>query len=304
MKCGICGSEVTLRKKYGGHVAASSLKTFIKKSLPYVDFLIPRCIPKLKRYSSKRSPFKGDVCICSKCGHGVLENPPTEIELQRYYQEEYWSDRSTSVEKAVGENDDSIDNPRAIHQIGFALKHINCAEITDVLEVGAGAAYASLLLRHQCKGSTVNLHVCEPGMQWEDYYRKQGIERIASFFPFETAKRFDYVHTSHWLEHVRDLDATLSVLNALINPSGSIFVEVPNTEHFYWDLPIEDVPHIQFFTRGSLVEAFKKHNFDCLDIGEYGITYLERQKGISVTPDRYGACERGFWIRGLFKKAG
>ncbi len=54
----------------------------------------------------------------------------------------------------------------------------------------------------------------------------------------------------------------------------------------------------------SLVKAFKDHNFDCLNIGEYGISILERQNGISLTPDRYGVCEKGFWIRGLFKKAG
>lgn len=306
MRCKVCDSELTLRKKYNEHVAVLSLKTLIKKLLPFFDFIIPGFIPKFKRYSSKKSPFRafrGHISVCSNCGYGVMENPPTKIELQRYYQEEYWSQRSTAVEKATVRDNEYKHDPRAIHQVDFAKEEIHCGTISNVLEIGAGAAYGSLLLRNRCKDSTINLYVCEPGAQWEDYYQRQGTKKIADNFPFETSERFDFVHTSHWLDHTQDLDETLSYLNTIINPSGYIFVEVHNTEHFYWDLPTMDIPHIHFFTRRSLVKAFENHKFDCLKIGEYGITYLDRQNGISVTPDKYGACDKGFWIRGLFKKA-
>lgn len=304
MQCNICGSEITLRKKYGEHVSDLSVKTLIKKLLPYFDFIIPKSITKLKRHSSRQTLFTGYINICSNCGHGEMENPPTTNDLQKYYQDEYWSQRSTTVETAVNNDTDYIKNPRAIHQTDFVMKEIHCSSIINVLEIGAGTAYASLLLRDKCQNSEMHLHACEPGQQWEDYYQRQGIRKVANYFPFETDERFDYVHTSHWLEHTLNLDETLSKLRDIINPSGYLFIEVPNTEHFYWDLPMGDTPHIHFFTAKSLVKALENHDFNCVNVGEYGITYLERKNGVSLTADRYGACEKGFWIRGLFKKTG
>lgn len=150
----------------------------------------------------------------------------------------------------------------------------------------------------------MHVHVCEPGRQWDAYYRRQGIEKVADYFPFEATKNFDYVHTSHWLEHALDLRETLATLHAIINPSGFLFVEVPNTEHFYWSLPEADTPHIHFFTRTSLIKAFEKHAFECVNVGEFGITYLDRHNGVAVTDDDYGPREKGGWIRALFRKRG
>lgn len=302
-RCIVCGSEITLRKKYNKHLSGFSLKTLIKDLFPYFDFVIPNFVPKLKNHSSrKRNIFRGYISICGDCGHGAMENPPTKNELRQYYKELYWSLKSTKVRKADVEDNDYRQDPRANHQVDFVLERIHFHGISNVLEIGAGATYASLMLRDRCRNLAINLFTCEPGQQWENYYHRQGIKKIADYFPFDTVERFDYVHTSHCLEHVLDLDETLSELNTTINPSGYLFVEVPNTEHYYWDLPIGDTPHIHFFTRRSLSKAFENHGFTCLNIGEYGITYLERQNGIPVTPDKYGACDKGFWIRALFQK--
>lgn len=306
MKCIVCGSIMPLKKKYDNHTGFS-LKSILKKLLPYFDFIIPESIPNLKRHSrnnkkystNQTALFKGYIRICSNCGHGVMELPPTKSQLQQYYQNLYWSQRST-----VFKSNSYIHNPRAAHQVDFILDHIHCEDITSILEIGAGAANASQLLREKCKNPSINIYACEPGQQWGNFYRNQNIKKIADYFPFETDMKFDYVHTSHWLEHVLDLDEILSNLNAIINTKGSIFIEVPNTEHYYWDIPMRDTPHIHFFTRKSLIKAFNNNNFECLNIGEYGIKYIEKLSGVTVTPDRYGACENGFWIRALFKKMG
>ena len=103
---------------------------------------------------------------------------------------------------------------------------------------------------------------------------------------------------------MRDLDETLLALRNITSSTGYIFLEVPNTEHFYWELPLGDLPHIQFFTKKSLILAFHKYNFDCIEIGEYGLTYIEEKNRIPLSPDRYGACDKGFWLRALFRKVG
>lgn len=304
MNCAVCNSGTSVRKKYDRHLADLSLKSVIKRSLPYVDFLTPSFIPKLKRYSSRGRLFRGHVRVCADCGYGVMEDPPTNAKLRSYYLEAYWSARSAEFDGAPIGADAYRSDPRANSQADFVRDWVHSRPISNCLEIGAGAACSSLLLRDRLKDSGINLYVCEPGQRWEKHYRAQGIRKIAEYFPFQTTERFDYVHTSHWLEHVLDLDETLSGLNSLIEPTGLLFVEVPNTEHNYWDLPLEDTPHIHFFTRRSLVRVFGRYHFDCLGIAECGISYLDRSNGMCLTPDKYGVSDKGLWIRGLFRKAG
>jgi SAM-dependent methyltransferase len=301
MRCCVCNSEVSIRKKYDRHVL--SIKALIKEVLPYFNFLIPHSIPSLKMFSNRSPLFRGFVGICGRCGHGEMEDPPTREQLQEYYQGEYWSRRSEDVTQATAEGGEALPDPRAHHQIDLVLQRVPCAEISSVLEIGAGAAFASLLLRDRCGEPAIRLFACEPGRQWESHYRRRGVKKIADYFPFEARERFSYVHTSHWLEHVLDLDETVAALRAILATPGYVFVEVPNTEHFYWELPTVDLPHIHFFTRQSLVRAFEKRGFECLSIGEYGLTTLDKQQGVSELPDCFGAREKGFWIRGLFRMA-
>lgn len=304
MRCVICGSAATRRKKYDRHVVFASPKAFARAVLPYLDVLIPDSVPALKRHSRRSRLFGGHVRICSACGYGTMEHPPSDDALQEFYRTAYWGDRPAAVESAVRREEGRRSDPRAVHQVDFVLRHVRCDALERVLEIGAGAAGASLLLRERCRRPDMELCVCEPGRQWDDYYVRRGILKVAAYFPFDAARRFDYVHTSHWLEHVRDLDQTLRDLRKLVRPSGHVFVEVPNTEHDYWELPVRDTPHIHFFTRRSLEAVFAGHGFECIEIGEFGITYGERHRGRPLTPDAYGAREQGFWIRALFRRTG
>ena len=281
MKCCICNTEIKHKKKYDNHISGFHIKLFLKKVITKFNFLIPSVMTRLKSISSmhntmKKDIFKGYIGICSNCGHGEMMNPPTQKQLIEYYENEYWTSysRPSKLKHALN-HDDYTNNPRAIHQVELVTKEINPKLFFNVLEIGAGAAYASLLLRSKYKNIKINLNVCEPGKKWQSYYNGHGINKISNYFPFDTEEKFEYIHTSHWLEHVLDLNETISKFNTIIKPSGYIFVEVPNTEHFYWDLPVEDIPHIHFFTRKSLIESFSSHGFECVNIGEYGVTYID-----------------------------
>lgn len=298
--CPICNSQNLKQKTYNQHLEAYSLKSFLKAILPYLDAFVPESFSKIKRLSNKKKRlFSGFINLCLSCGHGIMDKLPEPSELEKYYEQTY---RKGQIVDISGEEKNYLHDERAQAQIEFVFSSLGQVFGKDILEIGAGAAKASLLYRHKLPQSEVNLYVCEPGNQWEKYYQAHEIRKIANFFPFKTEKKFNYIHTSHWLEHAVDLDNTVSVLNQLLESNGTIFIEVPNTEHYYWDLPIQDTPHVQFFTRASLSRLFCANGFECIKIGEYGITFMEYVKGGKVISGKYGSRDKGFWIRGLFQK--
>jgi hypothetical protein len=195
------------------------------------------------------------------------------------------------------------DDVRATTQLAFVFETIDdeANRIESSLEIGAGPAYASILLGEHLPGGRLTAHVCEPGEIWSDHYSRNVLMRVAQYFPFETARKYDYVHASHWLEHVADLGQTIRDLSAVIEEEGFLFIEVPNTGHDYWELPGSDVPHIHFFTIDSVAQAFGRAGFKIEAIGEFGISARQRARGTKIRESDYGSNPGGLWIRALIR---
>lgn len=284
--CIVCDAKIDKRKVYDAHNVS----------------LIAHFFQQIFKPDKRDTPFYGFVQICSKCRHGVMGSPPTVPQLEQYYEKQYWASRPTLTDQVNITRDAFRNDLRAHHQIGFILKHLTTDSIHEILEIGAGPAFASLLLREKFN-STLQLNVCEPGVTWNEYYKENTIHNISRYFPFDSEKKFDYIHTSHWLEHVIDLNNTVAKLKEVLREGGFIFVEVPNTEYQYWDLPLIDTPHIQFFTPRSLAKVFQKHGFECLRVDTYGQTFYQKYKGIPLRESDYGEVKKGCWIRSLFRKS-
>ena len=233
MKCSICGAKALTKKKYNNHKNGILLKSLAKHFLAHYNVLIKQASEKQNNILIQNSLFKGFVHICEDCGYGVMESPPTENALQQYYASIHWSNRSEEVEKATSKDKLYLQDSRALSQIEFVLDKIKNQKISKVLEIGSGAAYASLTLKEKLLSHNPELYVCESGNQWNYQYERHNIKKIANFFPFETKQKFDYIHTSHWLEHVHDLDKTIVSLRDISSASSFLFIEVPNTEHHY-----------------------------------------------------------------------
>tara|TARA_B100000902_G_scaffold12252_1_gene14932 strand:- start:66760 stop:67647 length:888 start_codon:yes stop_codon:yes gene_type:complete len=81
---------------------------------------------------------------------------------------------------------------------------------------------------------------------------------------------FDIITMWHVLEHVADLNNTISNLYRIINDNGKIIIAVPNIESFdakiygkYWaayDLPI----HLSHFSKKSITKIFENHKFNLI----------------------------------------
>jgi len=312
IRCTSCGSSRFSSYDYDNHLGESLLanpRRMAKAVLPYFDHLIPEFLTRLKRVSrrghgvpgswrasiSKNRLFKGQALVCLDCGHGVLHEPPSQAEIESYYRREYSSEKLENPTI-----DDYGLDPRATSQLQFVGQYLETRTLGNVLEIGAGRAFALQLLRDRYKNARV--YVCEPSERFQRYYEKRNIFRVADFFPFETSIRFNYIHTSHWLEHVLDLESTIASLRKLLSQEGLLFIEVPNTRHPYWTLPYFDNPHIHFFTMHSLKNIFERFSFRCLDIGEFGNTFLDRWQGVRQTNSGFGLKKpNGRWLRALFE---
>lgn len=302
MTCFVCGNKKYKEFIYNNHLNQKSVKAVVKKYLPLIEKIIPRSMNNIKNLAIGRRYFHGTIRVCENCGHGYLVNPPDSDILTKYYKKAYWFHRSDIKQTDFAKNINFLSDYRAKQQVEILQKFSDITKIKNVLEIGAGSANASLLLRHLKTDSNLNLFVYESGTQWESYYVANNIVKIADYFPSETNIKFDYIHTSHWLEHTNNLDKTIGEISNLLNGGNKVFVEVPNEEFYYWDLQIEDTPHLQFFTAKSLVMAFEKHGFNCLTSGNYGISYLDRMNGQTPNENNGNLSENGFWIRALFEK--
>ena len=193
----------------------------------------------------------------------------------------------------------TIHAPRARQQVRFVLPVISNTGKINILEIGAGTAFASQLLRSNLPDSTI--YVCESGKQLQTYYQAREIERIATYFPFTTDLNFDYIHTSHWLEHVLDLPKTVSQLREMTATNGHLFIEVPNTGHEYWNIDTLDNPHLQFFTVDSISRVFEAGGYAISSIDTYGPLLADAIAGTGSTENAFEPTPNGLWIRAILR---
>jgi SAM-dependent methyltransferase len=71
----------------------------------------------------------------------------------------------------------------------------------------------------------------------------------------------DVVVSSHVLEHIPDVHATMSAIGHVLAPGGALFLEVPNGSG-HPALPFDENPsHLHFFTVSSLSRLLAAHGF-------------------------------------------
>ena len=311
--CFICNSENMSYYQYGNHCNTYNVK--------YLKYFIAEIVSKIfhvkfLKFQTKLlfSPLY-KIARCNTCGYGHYKRVISENLLKSYYESVYWQSAGLSKDKFADINL-FLNDDRANGQFLFVKDELEKKEKINILEIGGGAVLTSRYIRHDFTNKQVFIDVVEPGKGWEKYYIANKINKVADFFPFSLNKYYGYIHTSHWLEHVIDLEATLVELYEKLEEGGLLFVEVPNCTDEYYKLDVGDIPHIHFFTEDSLVMLFTKYGFELIRSGTYGFTnnenylyrknpnnisnniYLESKKSVKENIKR----ENGEILRALFKK--
>lgn len=313
--CRICGSEDVSVVIYNNHLSHKDLK-----------WLAHQAISVLSQLFGGRTGFLRDkillgqgqrIRLCRDCGYGGLaDGSITEEKLKSYYRTRYWQ-AGGPVESDVTSHIPR--DARSEGQINFIAPYLSRNAGLQSLEIGAGAALFSRRLK-DLQGAATD--VIEIGQGWIPYYVQVGLRHVAEFYPMQESGQYDYIHGSHWLEHVvPEIEERIVVqLRANLKPRGLLFIEVPNCSDDYWTLERRDEPHVHFFTPKSLTDMFTQNGFECLRIGTYGQTNSECFDTVragrqgSYHPDLASKIDRsvrmneeralGSCLRALFRKLG
>lgn len=290
MTCTACSSNDFRKKIYDHHQVNYRTET---ESKAFVDKTVPH-----------NYIFKGLVRVCSTCGHGELETALPPQKVAEYYDRAFWgkSNLTQRVDDAIKGNFSLTHLARAKRQREFIAEYVNMADIKSILEIGAGDALLSRELQLYC-APKATFDVCEPGEHWLPYYKKNGISKVADYFPFDADKNYGLIVNSHWLEHIQNIHVTLRQLSCMLSKHGLLMIEVPNTAHSYWDLHIRDTPHIHFFTQNSLSLFAKQAGFEVVDIAEFGISFEEYCEGKKPGYEELGKREKGYSVLALLRKS-
>jgi 2-polyprenyl-3-methyl-5-hydroxy-6-metoxy-1,4-benzoquinol methylase len=114
---------------------------------------------------------------------------------------------------------------------------------------------------------------------------------------------FDVVHSSHVVEHVYDLRATMSQVRRLLKPGGIAIVVVPNILSENMLVISQGIFHIRNFTPESLAHLFAVSGFEILEqnVGD-GIEIVARMGDLPTEPPAPDAMGGARLLDGLAKR--
>ena len=131
--------------------------------------------------------------------------------------------------------------------------------IGSVLDIGAGTGeFLKVASEYGW-----NVQGAEPNEKARFISKEKGIDLIEDFTEFSN-RQFDVVTLWHVLEHMPNLEKTISQIETLVKPGGTLLIAVPNYKSFdaryynkYW--AAYDVPrHLWHFSKSSMQKLFSK----------------------------------------------
>ena len=211
---------------------------------------------------------KFELIDCTKCKFIHIMPLPTEAELLKFYQKEFYQ----KIKPTYLKQDEKEKKYWSMsYDEKLNILETNKIKNKKLLDVGSGGGF--FLRRAKEKGWDV-LGI-EPSLTAAKYAEKYKIPTITDFFEkidFSKKKKFGAIHMNAVLEHSRSPNKILKISHNLLEKKGMLIVEVPNEfnplqliaqkslkKDEWWVVPKE---HLNYFNFKSLSKLLKRNGFE------------------------------------------
>jgi len=212
-----------------------------------------------------------DVLDCQTCGFAHIVPIPTQDELTKVYEHEYYSTEKPWYLERSREDLEWL-------EVVYDERYDTFEELLHegrrrILDVGSGPGF--FLLRGVEKGwEAVGI---EPSAQASRHARELGLDIVEGFLSEESASvlgQFDVINMSEVLEHIPSPAEFLRLVKGMLHGGGLLCLSVPNDYNAlqmalrqacgydpWWVAPPH---HINYFTFDSLSHLLETSGFDVL----------------------------------------
>ena len=204
---------------------------------------------------------------CSHCKFLLTSPVPGPSELPEYYKSDTYISHSPKATTWI----DRI----YLTARGFTLKwklqliqnYLTHSDSNNLLDYGCGTGE----FLKSCKSAGFQVQGIEPSEKGRNQSMLATSQSIYGTISELPADNFQVITLWHVLEHITDLNQTLSQLNKKLTHTGTIFIAVPN--HNSWDAThyqnhwgAYDVPrHLWHFSQADMQSLLAKHSLKIID---------------------------------------
>ncbi len=222
----------------------------------------------------------GAIAQCKKCGLIFQDCEYDEKELQKYYNDAYFSTNSLDSESVQTPKEHFESRLGTLSDLKNDIVNLiqdNYSYKPSILEVGASAGELLHLLSDHAKklvGIELNREYCE----WANKELQSNIEMISrDLNDVRFNEKFDLIISNYTIDHLTNPYETLMRMRSLLNDNGMMYILVPNRDEalnyyaspktrgcyqtFFWHKA-----HMFYFTKDTLGKLLDKCNL------EYNIT--------------------------------
>lgn len=186
------------------------------------------------------SKINHNITVCANCGFIFVKNTPK----QKFYNEYY-----KKMSKYEQERDHQL------HSRYLQIINKNVTKHKKTLDIGCSTGHLLYLLRRQ---GYKHLYGIDPSPKCKLIAKEKyniSIES-ANLLSYKPKIKFDLIILSMILEHISDLETTISKVRNLLSSDGYIFISVPDADNFYKysEEPFGEfsIEHINFFSKPYL----------------------------------------------------
>jgi SAM-dependent methyltransferase len=202
-----------------------------------------------------------DVSICKNCGGAFADHIPPQEVFDRYYH-----DMSKYAHPQADGRISATDAERFRQVADLVSPHMRPDQrIADI-----GCATGGLLAEFKRRGFENLVGFDASPSCAEAARRLYGIEVKQSTVNDlnKITDRFDLIILTGVLEHLADVDSSLTSLIRLLKPGGQLYFEVPDATRYdkWYSAPYQffSMEHVNFFSPKSLANLLLRYDFECV----------------------------------------